>query len=54
VDTLVAKGRIYDAMGQKDKANEQYKALLSSGYPLAPGLKEFVQSRVGAPVPSLN
>jgi len=47
VDTMVAKARIYDQIGQKDKAAEQYRALLASGYPLAPGLKEYVQSRLG-------
>lgn len=47
VDTMVAKARIYDQIGQRDKAAEQYRALLASGYPLAPGLKEYVQSRLG-------
>jgi type IV pilus assembly protein PilQ len=46
VETMVAKARIYDKMGQKDKANDQYKALLASGYQLAPGLKEYIQSRL--------
>jgi type IV pilus assembly protein PilQ len=46
VETMVAKARIYDKMGQKDKANEQYRALLASGYQLAPGLKEYIQSRL--------
>jgi len=47
VDTMVAKARIFDQIGQRDKASEQYRALLASGYPLAPGLKEYVQSRLG-------
>ncbi|MCX5869764.1 MAG: AMIN domain-containing protein [Deltaproteobacteria bacterium] len=46
VETMVAKARIYDKMGQKDKADEQYRALLASGYQLAPGLKEYIQSRL--------
>jgi len=46
VETMVAKARIYDKMGQKDKANEQYRALLASGYQLMPGLKEYIQSRL--------
>ncbi len=53
-DTFVAKGRIYDAMGQKEKANEQYKALLTSGYPMAPGLKEFILGRLGGNVAPSN
>jgi type IV pilus assembly protein PilQ len=46
VDTMVSKARIYDKMGQKEKANEQYRALLASGYQLVPGLKEYIQSRL--------
>jgi len=46
VETMVAKARIYDKMGQKEKANEQYRALLASGYQLMPGLKEYIQSRL--------
>jgi type IV pilus assembly protein PilQ len=46
VETMVAKARIYDKMGQKDKANDQYKAMLASGYQLAPGLKEYIQGRL--------
>jgi type IV pilus assembly protein PilQ len=45
---MVAKARIYDNMGQSNKANDQYKALLTSGYPLAPSLKEYIQGRLGA------
>lgn len=50
VDTMVAKARIYDKMGQKDKANEQYRALLASGYQLVPGLKQFIQERLNGNV----
>ena len=46
VDTMVTKARIYDQMGQKEKADEQYRALLASGYPLVPGLKQYIQSRL--------
>jgi type IV pilus assembly protein PilQ len=46
VETMVAKARIFDKKGQKDKASEQYRALLASGYPLVPGLKEYIQSRL--------
>jgi type IV pilus assembly protein PilQ len=46
VDTMVSKARIYDKMGQKEKANEQYRALVASGYQLVPGLKEYIQSRL--------
>lgn len=54
VDTMVAKARIYDKMGQKEKANEQYRALLASGYQLVPGLKQYIQARLaGKAVPSM-
>lgn len=46
VETMVAKARIFDAMGQKEKATAQYQALLASGYQLDPGLKQYVQARV--------
>lgn len=46
VETMVAKARIFDNMGRKDKADEQYRALLASGYPLVPGLKQYIQSRL--------
>ncbi len=50
VDTMVAKARIYDKMGQKEKANEQYRTLLASGYQLVPGLKQFIQERLNGNV----
>ncbi|MEA3466955.1 MAG: AMIN domain-containing protein [Thermodesulfobacteriota bacterium] len=46
VDTMISRGRIYDAMGQTIKATEQYKALLYSGYQLTPGLKKYIRSRL--------
>lgn len=46
VDTMVSKARIYDQMGQPKMADEQYRALLASGYPLVPGLKQYIQDRL--------
>ena len=46
VDTMVAKARLYDTMGQTAKATEQYKALLYSGYQLVPGLKKYIRGRI--------
>ncbi len=48
VETMIAKARLYDSMGQKTKATEQYKALLYSGYQLVPGLKKYIRSRLTA------
>lgn len=51
VETMVAKARIYDKMGQKEKATDQYRALLASGYQLVPGLKQYIQSRLSENTP---
>ena len=51
VETMVSKARIYEKMGQKDKATEQYRALLASGYPLIPSLKQYIQSRLSGNTP---
>ncbi len=48
VDTMVSKARIYDQMGQAKMADEQYRALLASGYPLVPGLKQYIQDRLAS------
>lgn len=46
VDTMISRARVYDAMGLTDKATEQYKALLYSGYQLVPGLKKYIRGRL--------
>lgn len=46
VETMISKARIYDNMGQPQKAKEQYKTLLYSGYQLVPGLKKYIQGRL--------
>jgi type IV pilus assembly protein PilQ len=46
VDTMIARARIYDNMGQTTKATEQYKTLLYSGYQLVPGLKKYIRGRL--------
>lgn len=46
VDTMTSKARIYDNMGETEKATEQYKALLYSGYQLVPGLKKYIRGRL--------
>ena len=51
VETMVAKARIYDKMGQKEKATDQYRALLASGYQLVPDLKQYIQSRLSGNTP---
>ncbi len=46
VDTMVAKARLLDTIGQTEKATEQYKALLYSGYQIVPGLKKYIRGRI--------
>ncbi len=48
VHTLVSKARIYDKLGNRDKAKEQYRSLLASGLQMRPDLKAYIQSRVSA------
>lgn len=48
VHTMVSKARIYDKMGNRAKAQEQYRQLLASGFQMRPDLKEYVTSRVTA------
>lgn len=46
VGTMTSKARIYDNMGETEKATEQYKTLLYSGYQLVPGLKKYIRGRL--------
>lgn len=48
VHTMVSRARIYDKMGDRAKAQEQYRQLLASGFQMRPDLKEYVTSRVTA------
>lgn len=46
VDTMISRARVLDAMGQAEKATEQFKTLLYSGYQLTPGLKKYIHGRL--------
>lgn len=48
VDTMISKARIFDKMGNAEKATSQYKAIIASGFPLAPDLKKFIHGRLAA------
>ena len=48
VDTMLAKARIYDKIGETAKATDQYQALATSGYQLRPDLKKYILGRVAA------
>lgn len=46
LETMTAKARVFDKMGQADKALAEYKAILASGYELESDLFEYINSRV--------
>jgi len=48
MDTMIAKARIYDKLGDAKMAVNQYKALLASGFPLPPDLKKYIHGRLAA------
>ena len=48
VDTMISKARIYDKMGAAEKATDQYKAIIASGFPLPPDLKKYIHGRLAA------
>ncbi len=48
LQTMISKARIYDRIGQKEKATAQYRALLTSGFQMRPDLRQFVKDRVSA------
>jgi type IV pilus assembly protein PilQ len=48
LDTMLAKARIFDKMGNSAKALAQYRSILSSGFQLRPDLKEYIQGRLSS------
>ncbi|MCL2790688.1 MAG: hypothetical protein FWD79_08590 [Desulfobulbus sp.] len=46
LDSMVSAARIYDKMGQRQRAVEKYNKLLSSGYQIPPDLERYVKARV--------
>jgi type IV pilus assembly protein PilQ len=46
--TMLSKARIFDKLGESDKATQQYSSLLSSGYQLTPDLKKYIKGRLSA------
>ncbi len=45
-DTMLAKARLFDKAGNKAAADDQYKALLTSGFPIRLDLKQFIEARL--------
>jgi type IV pilus assembly protein PilQ len=48
LDTMLAKARIYDKVGNSPKAIAQYRSILSSGYQIRPDLKQYIDGRLQA------
>ncbi len=46
--SMVSKARILDKIGEREKATEQYRALMNSGFQMRPDLKKYVESRLSA------
>jgi type IV pilus assembly protein PilQ len=48
LETMLAKARIYDKLGDSSKAIAQYRSILSSGYQIRPDLKQYIEGRLQA------
>jgi type IV pilus assembly protein PilQ len=46
LDTMLAKARIYDKLGNSSQAIAQYRSILSSGFQLRPDLKQYIEGRL--------
>jgi type IV pilus assembly protein PilQ len=46
VETMISKARIYDKLGNTEQANEEYLAILLSGYNMPDDLEKFIKNRV--------
>ncbi len=46
LDSMVFAARVLDKMGQHEKATEEYKAILLSGYRIPPDLSKYIQGRI--------
>lgn len=48
IDTMLAKARILDKIGNTDQATKQYQAIISSGFQLSPDLRNYISGRLAA------
>jgi type IV pilus assembly protein PilQ len=47
LETLVSKARIYDKIGDTEKATKEYQAILLSGYRVPVDLEKYIKGRLG-------
>ncbi len=48
LDTMLSKARIYDKMGNSEKALAQYRSIMLSGFQIPPDLKQYIEGRLQA------
>jgi type IV pilus assembly protein PilQ len=46
LETMLAKARIYDKIGDSGKATAQYRSIYTSGFQIRPDLKQYIESRL--------
>jgi type IV pilus assembly protein PilQ len=46
LQTMISKARIYDKMGDEQRALSQYRTLLASGYSIPVNLRDYIQNRL--------
>jgi type IV pilus assembly protein PilQ len=46
LDSMVAKARLLDKLGRSEEANEEYRAILLSGFEIPADLKRYLQGRM--------
>ncbi|MEJ2034462.1 MAG: secretin and TonB N-terminal domain-containing protein, partial [Deltaproteobacteria bacterium] len=46
LESMVAKARLLDKLGRSKEANEEYRAVLLSGFKIPPDLKRYIQGRM--------
>ncbi|MGL1930526.1 MAG: tetratricopeptide repeat protein [Desulfotalea sp.] len=50
INSMVSMARVYDKEGQYNKANQQYQAILSSGFQLNPSLRSYINERLSSKI----
>ena len=46
LETMVSKARIYDKLGDAEKASKEYQAILLSGYNIPADLERYIKERL--------
>jgi type IV pilus assembly protein PilQ len=46
VETMISKARMYDKLGNTAQADQEYQAILLSGYKIPGDLEKFIKNRI--------